>query len=46
MQAAGIAGAIIGAVLTVPLGGFGAYIGADIGSKIEHNKELERINHD
>ena len=46
LQAAGIAGAVIGAVLTLPLGGFGAYIGADIGNKMEHNKELERINQD
>jgi hypothetical protein len=46
MQAAGIAGAIIGAVLTVPLGGFGAYIGADIGSKIAHKKELDQIDPD
>lgn len=45
LQGAGLAGAVIGAVLAIPVGSFaGAIIGADIGSRIEHNKELDRAH--
>lgn len=42
MQAAGIVGAVIGAVLTLPIGGLGAIAGKDIGNRIAHKKELRR----